>query len=403
MPWGCCSVQDEKLRFVSECLGGGTPIAVLCERYGISRQTGYVLLRRYREEGPSGLEERSRAPHRHGRAMPPEVAARLIEARRRKPYWGPKKLLAVLAEEDSDVVWPSPSAVSDLFRREGLSEPRRRRRRAIPTERPFDAIVGPNDGWSIDFKGWFRTGDGVRCDPLTVTDSYSRYLLDLAIIDPVGTSVGERVDRLFREHGLPLAIRSDNGAPFASSTAAGGLSRLSAKWVKLGIKLERIEPGEPQQNGRHERMHKTLKRETCSPPKASREDQQRRFDGFREEFNHERPHEALGQIPPARLYRNSPRPYPDRIEDPTYGSDDEVRRVRSSGEIKWGGGMLFVSDALVGELVGINEGDDGNWTVRFLDVPLLLIDRRTGRPTRYGPGRPPRTVTSHLRQKVSGM
>jgi transposase InsO family protein len=304
----------------------------------------------------------------------------------------------VLAELDPELTWPSPSAVSGLFRREGLSAPRRRRRRLIEPEQPFQAILGPNDGWSIDFKGWFRTGDGRRCDPLTVGDAYSRYLLELQIVEPVTKAVEERMDRLFQEHGLPLAIRSDNGAPFACSRGAGGLTRLSARWVKLGIVLDRIEPGQPQQNGRHERMHKTIKQEACLPPAADAAIQQRRFDAFRREYNDERPHEALGQIPPHRLYRASPRPFPNRIEDPSYDADEQVRRVRQSGEIKWNGSTLFVSDALVGELIALREDENGDWTARFAGVPLLKIDRITGKAARYGPGRPPRTVAKDALQ-----
>lgn len=403
MTWGSSSVMDAKLRFIADCLEGSVPMSVLCERHGISRQTGYKWLGRYAAEGPAGLEERSRAPLCHGRAMLPEVAARLIEARHRKPYWGPKKLLAVLAEQEPQRDWPSPSAVSELFRREGLSAPRRKRRRVLAVERPFTHVVGPNDVWCIDFKGWFCTGDGRRCDPLTVSDAYSRYLLELAIVEPTGAAVGKRLERLFAEHGLPAAIRSDNGAPFASR-GAGGLTRLSVRWVKLGIGLERIEPGKPQQNGRHERMHGTLKREACSPPQATPARQQRRFDGFRQEYNHERPHEALGQIPPARLYRNSPRPYPAKIEDPAYGEDEQVRRVRHNGTIKWKGSELFVSEALVGEIVGLKQREDGHWIARFADIPLLLVDRSSGQAVRYGPGRPPRTVAaSETPQKLSAM
>ena len=394
--------MDQKVRFVGDCLSGEASMARLCRRYGISRTTGYLWLTRYQAEGSSGLEERSRAPLCHGRTMPRQLADRLLAARRRKPHWGPRKLLAILAEEDPGALWPSPSAVSDLFRREGLSEPRRRRRRRIDQEQPFGSIERANDCWCIDFKGWFRTVDGARCDPFTVTDAFSRYLLELKIMEPRGTAVAACMDRLFAEHGLPRAIRSDNGAPFAS-VGAGGLSRISARWAKLGIRLERIEPGKPQQNGRHERMHGTLKAEACRPAEATAADQQRRFEAFRQEYNHERPHEALGQRPPARLYRPSARPLPDKIEDPVYADEDQLRRVRSSGEIKWQGSMLFVSEALIGEVVALQQQEDGDWIARFADVPLLKIDRKTGKAARYGPGRPPRSAASKQQSKVSGM
>ena len=388
MPWEALSVMDAKVQFVAECLAGDEPMSVLCARYGISRQTGYKWKQRFEAEGARGLDERSRAPLHHGRAMSAELVVELIEARRAKPYWGPKKLLAVLQRTHPDVAWPAPSTVSDLFRREGLSTPRRRRRRPLTVEAPFAAVGAANDAWCIDFKGWFRTADGTRCDPLTLTDAYSRYLLGLEIIEPRTEAVEKVTDRLFREHGLPRAIRSDNGPPFAAS-GAGGLSRLSARWVKMGIELERIEPGKPQQNGRHERMHRTLKAETCMPPAANAPAQQRRFDAFRNEYNAERPHEALGQRPPATLYTASGRPFPNRLEDPVYRPDEQVRRVRTSGEIKWRGGFVFVSEVLIGEAVAVSEREDGHFMVRFADVPLLLIDRYSERVSRFGPARPP--------------
>jgi putative transposase len=393
MPWKALSVMDAKLMFIADCLCGEEPMTVLCERYGISRETGYVWKRRYESEGVKGLAERSRAPHVHGQATPAELVVRIIEARKRKPYWGPKKLLAILAAEAPDLAWPSASTAAEILRREGLSKGRRQRRRALTVDRPFAAVEAANDAWCIDFKGWFRTGDGRRCDPLTVSDAFSRYVLMLRIVEPVTEAVAPVLDRLLREHGLPRAIRSDNGPPFASS-GAGGLTRLSARWAKMGIDLERIYPGKPQQNGRHERMHKTLKAETCAPAAATPAKQQARFDAFQREFNDERPHEALGQHPPSRFYIASPRPYPERIEDPCYGADEHVRRVRSSGEIKWRGSMLFISDALIGEAVGLRERDDGHWLVRFADVPLLLIDRYSGKLARFGPGRPPRPKTT---------
>jgi len=393
MPWKAHSVMDAKLMFIADCLRGEEPMTVLCERYGISRETGYVWKRRYTAEGASGLEERSRAPRVHGQATPAELVVRLIEARKRKPYWGPKKLLAILSAEAPDLAWPSPSTAAEILRREGLSKPRRRRRRALTVEQPFAAVAAANDAWCIDFKGWFRTGDGRRCDPLTVTDAFSRYLLGLDIVEPVTEAVEPVLDQLLREHGLPRAIRSDNGPPFAS-TGAGGLTRLSARWAKMGIQLERIYPGQPQQNGRHERMHKTLKAETCVPAAATAAEQQARFDAFRREFNGERPHEALGQHPPSRFYTASPRPYPDRVDDPCYGRDEEVRRVRSSGEIKWRGSKLFISEALIGEAIGIREREDGHWLIHFAEVPLILIDRYTGKLARFGPGRPPRPKTT---------
>ena len=402
MPWKPKSVMDEKMRFVAECLAGEEPMTMLCERYGISRQTGYLLKRRYKADGVSGLEERSRAPHQHGRTTAADLVVRLVELRRLKPHWGPKKLLAVLEAADPSQPWPSHGTVSDILRREGLSTLRRMRRRPLTMDQPFLAVAAPNDAWCIDFKGWFLTGDGARCDPFTVTDAFSRYLLGLKIM-PIGSEpVQAQMDTLFKDHGVPISIRSDNGSPFAS-IGAGGLTRLSARWAKMGIRLERIEPGKPQQNGRHERMHRTLKAEACQPAQADPAEQQACFEAFRQEFNHERPHEALDQRQPAKLYTPSPRPFVEPKGDPDYGQD-QVRRVRSSGEIKWGGSMLYVSEALVSEAVGLSQRDDGHWLVRFADVPLGLIDRRSGKLARFGPGRPPRPeATLKPSRELSGM
>src|ERR1700746_236821 len=390
MPWKETCVMDEKTAFIAEGLRGELPMTTLCERYGISRDTGYRLLGRYREEGPGGLEPRSRAPHRHGMTMAEEVAAAIVGLRRRRPYWGPKKLRAVLQRRDPKQLWPAPSTIGDLLRRRGLSEPRRRRRRAVLLSQPFLPVHEPNDLWCIDFKGWFRTADGQRCDPLTITDADSRFLIECRIVPEPTQAVKRVVEQAFRELGLPRAIRSDNGAPFASSSSPGGLSRLSVQWVKLGIRLERIEPGAPQQNGRHERMHATLTAETSRPPAATAAEQQSRFDGFRNDFNDNRPHEALGQVPPTSRYRPSPRPYPDKLEEPWYDADHAVRKVRSNGEIRWGGEMIFLSEALIGEPVGIAETKAGDWLVRFAKIDLGIIDRRSRRLRRVPAHRPAR-------------
>lgn len=394
MPWKGRSVSDEKLGFVSECLRGELPVSELCERYGISRDTGHRLLKRYREEGVQGLEPRSRAPLKHGLAMASEVSSAIVKLRRERPHWGPKKLRAVLRERDGETVWPAASTIGDLLRREGLSAPRRRRRRAQGIGQPFAPVQAANDLWCVDFKGWFRTGDGQRCDPLTLTDAHSRYLIDCRIVPETIEAVQPVVDRALRELGLPKAIRSDNGSPFAQGSSAGGLTRLSVHWVKLGIRLERIKPGHPEQNGRHERMHRTLKAETSRPPAQSLAEQQARFDGFRRDFNEKRPHEALGQVPPSRCYQPSPRRYPEKIEEPWYDAEHQVRRVRSNGEIKWAGELLFISEALVGELLGIAETETGDWLVRFADVELGVIDRRTTTLRRSLAGRPAGKTTS---------
>ena len=389
MPWKETCAVDEKMTFIAAYLRGDLPMTVLCEQFGISRDSGYRLVGRYRGEGAAGLVARSRAPHHHGQAMAEETARAIVSLRGDRPFWGPKKLRAVLQERHPHRSWPALSTIGDLLRRQGLSLPRRRRRTPLPLSRPFLPVQAPNDLWCIDFKGWFRTADGQRCDPLTLTDADSRFLIECRIVPPTTDGVWPVVDQAFRELGLPRAIRSDNGAPFAAA-GAGGLTRLAVHWLKLGIRLERIDPGAPQQNGRHERMHATLKAETSRPPAATAAEQQARFERFRHDFNDHRPHEALGQVPPTRRYRPSPRPYPTKIDEPWYDAEHAVRRVRSAGEIKWGGEFVFVSEALAGEYVGIAETDHGDWVVRFADLDLGCIDRKSRKLRRFTTPRPGR-------------
>lgn len=387
MPWKETSVMDEKLRLVAACLEGKEPMTAICERFGVSRETAYKWKRRYAAAGVAGLQEGSRAPHRHGRLTPDDLVERIVAERKATGYGG-AKLRAVLMASDPSTDWPAASTITDILKRAGEVAPRGRQRRPIPVEQPFSEVAGPNDTWCIDFKGWFRTQDGERCDPLTVTDAHSRFLLCCQIMEPVTAAVRTAVVRLFQEHGLPRAIRSDNGAPFASKGAAG-LTRLSVEWVKLGIRLERIVPGKPQQNGRHERMHRTLKEATAAPPSENKAAQQERFDQFRHRFNTERPHEALGQQPPARHYHNSPRSLPERVLEPWYDADHQIRRVRSTGDVKWQGTTVFISEALAGENIGIIPVEDGHWLARFANIDLGVIDRRSMKLHPFGAARPP--------------
>ncbi len=374
MPWREVCPMDERMRFISAVLAGEENMSALCEEFGVSRKTGYKWLGRYREFGPAGLEERSRAPGRAPWAISQAQREAILGVRRTHPSWGPKKLRAKLGQRAPEQPWPAPSTIGELLRREGLTLARKPRRAAVPNPGPLTVALRSNDVWAIDFKGWFRTGDGARCDPLTVSDGFSRYLLCAQALErPDYANCRTQLERVFREYGLPRALRSDNGAPFAS-LGAGGLSRLGVWWVKLGITPERIEPGRPQQNGRHERMHKTLKAETASPPAANRAQQQRRFDRFRAEFNHERPHEALGQAVPAQHYAPSPRRYPARLEDPAYPAGFEPRRVRSNGEAKWQGELIFIGEALIGEVIGLHENGEGDAAVYFGPVQLGTID-----------------------------
>jgi putative transposase len=384
--------MELRMKLVNALVAEEDSMTALCEEYGVSRKTGYKWLRRFGAQGPAGLAERSRAPHLVPWAVTPAQAAAVVGLRRQHPSWGPKKLRAKLLTRAPEQHWPAQSTIGDLLQREGLSQRRTRRRRATPTPGGVPAMVAPNEVWCVDFKGWFRTGDGAACYALTVTDAFSRYLLCCRGITPDYANCRRAFERLFRERSLPQVLLSDNGPPFAS-LAAGGLSRLSVWWIKLGITPVRIRPGHPQQNGRHERMHKTLKAETAQPPAATLAAQQRRFDHFRHEFNHERPHEALGQAVPAAVYTPSLRAYPARLEDPPYASDCELRRVRSNGEIKWQGELIFIAGPLVGEVLGLQEDANGDATVYFGPLPLGTID---GLTLKFAP-RVPRPLNSRAR------
>src|SRR5580693_9274680 len=385
MPWKETCAMDERCLMIADYRKDEFSVAELSRRYGISRRTCYKWIERYEAEGFGGLEDRSHTPHDCPHRVSEAIAADVLAVRISHPTWGPKKVRAWLDDHKPGKPWPALSTIGELFDAEGLTVSRKRKRRA-PASAPFNSCLAPNDTWTVDFKGWFRTADGRRCDPLTLSDAYSRYLLRCQAVNrPDEQSVRPIFEAAFMEHGLPRAIRSDNGPPFASP-GVGGLSRLAIWWIKLGIRPERIVAGKPQQNGRHERVHRTLKEETAAPPADSLPAQQQRFDDFRALYNDERPHEALGQKTPASLYEPSPRLYPERIDDPSYGGDVAVRRVRSNGQIKWAGELIFVGEALIGEPVGVRETEGGDWLVRYADVELGYIHpqrrRLSSRPLR---------------------
>ncbi len=371
--------MKERQQLIALYETGAYTVTALATQFGVSRKTVYAWLRRFQAHGLSGLEERSRAPQHHPNAVPAQVVEAVIQAKLANPSYGPQKLLPGKdTPPELAAAWPSASSRGRILARVGLVRMRQHRRRTPPWTQPFAACSGPNALWCCDFKGWFRTQDHSRCDPLTVTDAFSRFLLACDIVaHPDGGHVRGVLERLFREYGLPGAIRTDNGPPFAS-TGAGGLSPLSVWWVKLGIVPERIAPGHPEQNGRYERFHGTLKQETQKPPAQTPQAQQARYDAFRSWYNTQRPHQALGQVPPARLYRPSVRPYPEKVADLEYPHADTVRRVRSNGQVKWAGGLVFVSEALVGELVGITEAQEG-MLVSFGPIALGYIC--PGRPS----------------------
>jgi transposase InsO family protein len=378
--------MDQRVALIADWLREEWTMTELAARYGISRKTAYKWVERYEGDPAQGLGDRSRAPLTHGRAISADVAAVITGLRRTHPTWGPKKLRAVLCARAPDVAWPAASTMGEVLRRCGLSRPRRRTRYVQPLTTPLHAATAPNEVWTADFKGWFRTGDGTRCDPFTVADAYSRFVLCCRIVPPTAAGVRRCLEGAFREYGLPRALRTDNGAPFASRGPVR-LSRLAVWWLKLGIQLDRIDPASPQQNGRHERFHLTLQQDTTTPPAQSPRQQQARFDAHRVLFNEERPHEALGQQPPARWYAAAPRPYPTRLEEPWYDATHQVRRVRPTGRIKWRGELVFISEAVRGEPVGLTETPHGDWLVRFMHVELGRIDRRTRRFTPAWHGR----------------
>ena len=376
MPWSEITDMDQKTQFVADYLRQQLSMSEICELHNISRKTGYKLIDRYLKEGPAGLEERSRKPGSHPNQTPEQVVAALLELRRRHASWGAKKLLKVLSGRHPRWDLPGRSTVCDILSRHGLVAKKRQRRHIGHPGKPSSQMLAPNDVWCADFKGQFKTGNGIYCYPLTVTDGFSRYLLGCQGL--LSTSVADSkpvFTRLFREFGLPKRIRTHNGVPFATNTLAR-LSQLSAWWVRLGILPELIEPGKPQQNGRHERMHKTLKAETTRPPAHSLRGQQRKFDHFQKEFNQERPHEGLDMDTPASRYETSSREMPNKLPALQYPDRFELRYVSENGGIRWNKHWVNVSITCVGEYVGLEEIDDGVWNVYFGPLKLgRLLER----------------------------
>ena len=351
----------------------GQSISALAEVYGISRKTIYKWLARHEAEGVAGLADRSRTPQHCPGRLSDDLVAAIIAARQRW-NWGPRKLRVKLAAAHPQIGWPAESTIGEVLKRAGLTHRRQPRVRTPPYAHPFAAVEAANQTWCADFKGWFRTGDGTRCDPLTITDAHSRYLLRCQIT-PQGDTihVAAIFDAAFRQYGLPLVIHTDNGVPFASR-APGGLSRVSMRWVKLGIVAERSRPASPQDNGRHERMHSTLKQATLTPPERNPRRQQEAFDRFQHEYNHERPLEALADATPASCYTGSSRPMPRRVPEPHYGDDVVVRRISQQGSLKWNGERTFVSEIFAYEWLGLQALDERYYEVLYGPVGVGFFD-----------------------------
>jgi putative transposase len=377
MPWRETSTMDQRMQFVTEYHSGLFTMSELVEHYGISRTTGYKWVDRYDVDGVAGLLDGSRRPHCSPQTTDAALVETLVKLRKRHPRWGAKKLLAVAIRDDPDAAWPSRSTVCTVLKARGLIAPRRRRARpAHPAVSPLAPITVANDCWTTDFKGEFRTGDGVYCYPLTLRDGCSRFVLRCdALITRSYEVTRRRFARAFAEFGLPARIRSDNGGPFAGP-GVGRLSRLSVWWIRLGIVPERIALGHPEQNGSHEQFHSVLKADTTRPPAPHAAAQQRRFARFCREYNEQRPHEALQHDVPAQYYQPSPRPLPRQLPPVEYPGHCEIRRVAPIGQVSWAGTPLFLSAALAGEDVAFEEIDDGVWTIRFASVALGRFDER---------------------------
>lgn len=371
MPWEEVKPMEQRLRFINDYLRGFYSVTELCYRFGISRTTGYKWIDRYQASGmPDAVLDRSRRPYHSPTKISDEIVQAFLDVRDKHPFWGPRKLIYLVTNKHPDWKLPAESTVALILKRNGYIKKRRKRMKRYHPGRPLTNISHSNHVWTADFKGHFKTQDGLYCYPLTIADGFSRYLFSIeGMLSPLQKSVKSVFKDLFEEYGLPEKIRTDNGNPFAS-VALGRLSRLSAWWIRLGIIPELIEPGCPQQNGRHERMHKTLKYETTIPPAANLNKQQVRFDKFLQEYNQERPHEALGMISPSQVYHPSPRKMPKRLPQIEYPAHYEVRRVSNNCGIRWKHRHICVSQVLAGEYVGLEEIDDGIWDVYYGPVWL---------------------------------
>jgi putative transposase len=371
VPWKVESVVDARRAFINDWFQKRheQTFGAICAAHGITRQLGYKWVERFHDGGMANLVDRSRAPIHRPHTTPAETVDAIVELRKRFSEFGPRKLRTVLAGKHPDVRWPAPSTIGDILKAHGLVTERRRRRRTPASSQPLAAATEPNIVWSADFKGCFKVA-GRWCHPLTITDNASRFLLCVQGGDNESDELAwPTFERVFREYGLPWRIRTDNGSPFATRTIAG-LSAMSVRWTRLGIIHERIEPGKPQQNGRHERMHRTLKAHVARPPKSSTTEQQRAFDEFRAHYNEERPHEAIGQKTPSSVYSRSQREMPDELPEPDYPDDFEVRRVNSVGGLKWKGDPVRVGAILRGQAVGVEPIDDGLHRLWFGHVYL---------------------------------
>ena len=374
MPWKETCVMDGRMEMIVR-IKHGESVSAVARDLGVSRRTAHTWLQRYSAEGIDGLRDRSRAPHAHPNQIEDTMREQILKLRD-KYQWGALKLRGWLRDHLRDERVPAASTIGQLLKAHGCTRPPKRRRVPRRSE-PLAHCDAPNRVWCADFKGHFRTDDAQRCDPLTISDGYSRYLL---CCENLTRTTFERVvpqfDNVFRQYGLPDIIRTDNGVPFASTTGLG-LSRLAVRWIKYGITPERIRPGKPQENGRHERMHRTLKDATLCPPAANAKQQQQRFDAFRQHYNYERPHQSLNQQPPARHYSASPRALPARVPPVEYPDDCTTYQVYDKGSFRWNGHLLHLSGVLGGEYIATQPGPSERYLVIYFGhMPIAYIDTK---------------------------
>lgn len=378
MPWKETKVFNERKRFIDLCLSDMIPISTLCREFGISRTTAYKYIQRYSALGENGLIDISRAPHSHPNSTSEEIIQAILLLRQKYPHRGAPKLKAILERMHPDTTWPAESTIGKILKDNGFVPKRRSKKNMhAKSSGSLTQASGPCTVWSADYKGDFRLGCGKLCYPLTITDSFSRMILSCRGLASTSFDLALPIwITAFREFGLPDVIRTDNGSPFAS-IGIGGISRLSAWWIKLGITPERIKPGSPQQNGRHENMHRTLKAEAANPPKHDFKAQQKVLDWFADDYNNIRPHESLGMATPASVFVPSAREYPLVMPTMEYPSHVTVRRVRPDGRIKWQGRMIFVSEVLIGEPIALDQIEEERYALYFGPMPLAILDNRT--------------------------
>lgn len=378
MPWYETEPMNEKIKFISLYLDKNyNSFQELCESFNISRKTGYKLVNRYNLSGLDGLKALSRAPKSHGMRIPSDIEQSILDVKQKYPRWGAKKVLNLLLQDFPDTHWPSRSTIEEVFKRHNLVRPAKRSRKTPVYNEPFTSCNQANDSWSIDYKGQFRMGNQQYCYPLTITDNFSRYILAIDGAPNISTERTRYVlESLFYEYGLPTSIRSDNGPPFAS-TALAGLSKLSVWLIKNGITPERIKPGCPYQNGRHERMHLELKEETTKPPKYNLSKQQTAFNEFKKMFNEQRPHEGIEFERPCKRYRASDKTYYGQPKEIEYdNSFIHKRKIRTNGTMKWSGKEVFVSEALHSETIAMKPHNEDEWLIYFSFMPIGIFNEK---------------------------